>query len=57
MADSVEISHLDLSFGQLEGLRGMNLEIQDGEYLILLGPSGCAKSILLNCNAGLLRSP
>src|SRR5690606_339855 len=31
-----------------------NLEVKQGEFLVLLGPSGCGKSTLLNCIAGLL---
>ena len=35
-------------------LTGLNLEVGEGEFLVLLGPSGCGKSTLLNCIAGLL---
>ncbi|WP_171097708.1 ABC transporter ATP-binding protein [Ruegeria sp. HKCCD7255] len=51
---SVEIRDLDLSFGAVEVLKGLNLNIEDGEFLVLLGSSGCGKSTLLNCIAGLL---
>ncbi|MEL6701566.1 MAG: ABC transporter ATP-binding protein, partial [Pseudomonadota bacterium] len=51
---SVEIKHLDLSFGAVEVLKDLNLEIAEGEFLVLLGSSGCGKSTLLNCIAGLL---
>ncbi|MEM7320800.1 MAG: ATP-binding cassette domain-containing protein, partial [Pseudomonadota bacterium] len=51
---SVEIRDLDLSFGAIEVLKGLNLNIADGEFLVLLGSSGCGKSTLLNCIAGLL---
>jgi len=51
---SVEIKHLDLSFGAVKVLRDLNLEIAEGEFLVLLGSSGCGKSTLLNCIAGLL---
>ena len=54
MAHSVEIKHLDLNFGSVEVLKDLNLDIHDGEFLVLLGSSGCGKSTLLNCIAGLL---
>jgi multiple sugar transport system ATP-binding protein len=40
-------------FGSAEILKGINLEIDAGEFLILVGPSGCGKSTLLNMIAGL----
>ncbi|NRA99303.1 MAG: ABC transporter ATP-binding protein [Rhodobacteraceae bacterium] len=51
---SVEIKDLDLNFGSVKVLQGLNLDIHDGEFLVLLGASGCGKSTLLNCIAGLL---
>ncbi|MBF0279822.1 MAG: ABC transporter ATP-binding protein [SAR324 cluster bacterium] len=51
---SVSIKDLSLRFGRIEVLNSMNLEIKQGEFLVLLGPSGCGKSTLLNCIAGLL---
>ena len=51
---SVEIKNLDLSFGSVEVLKNLNLDIHEGEFLVLLGSSGCGKSTLLNCIAGLL---
>mgnify|MGYP001266462628 FL=1 len=54
MANSVEIKNLDLSFGSIEVLKDLNLDIAEGEFLVLLGSSGCGKSTLLNCIAGLL---
>lgn len=51
---SVQIRDLDLSFGNIKVLQKLNLEIHEGEFLVLLGSSGCGKSTLLNCIAGLL---
>jgi multiple sugar transport system ATP-binding protein len=41
------------SFGSTEVLHGVNIEIEDGEFVILVGPSGCGKSTLLRMIAGL----
>ncbi|WMT88628.1 ABC transporter ATP-binding protein [Pelagibacterium sp. 26DY04] len=51
---SVSIRNLSLNFGAVQVLQEMNLDIKQGEFLVLLGPSGCGKSTLLNCIAGLL---
>ena len=52
--NSVSIRNLSLNFGAVQVLQEMNLEVAQGEFLVLLGPSGCGKSTLLNCIAGLL---
>lgn len=52
--ESVSIKDVSLSFGPIEVLKTLNLDVQDGEFIVLLGPSGCGKSTLLNCIAGLL---
>jgi multiple sugar transport system ATP-binding protein len=54
MATSVQIKDLSLSYGAVTVLDRLNLDIADGEFIVLLGPSGCGKSTLLNCIAGLL---
>ena len=54
MANSVSIRDLSLSFGSVTVLKDLNLDIHDGEFIVLLGSSGCGKSTLLNCIAGLL---
>ncbi|MDP3316326.1 MAG: ABC transporter ATP-binding protein, partial [Devosia sp.] len=54
MATSVQIKDLSLNYGAVKVLDRLNLDIADGEFIVLLGPSGCGKSTLLNCIAGLL---
>ena len=51
---SVLVKDVSLNFGAVEVLKNLNLDIAEGEFLVLLGPSGCGKSTLLNCIAGLL---
>jgi multiple sugar transport system ATP-binding protein len=51
---SVSVRGLALSYGAVQVLKALDLDIMDGEFLVLLGPSGCGKSTLLNCIAGLL---
>src|SRR6478752_2822808 len=54
MNSSVSIKDLSLNFGNVKVLEHLNLDIAQGEFIVLLGPSGCGKSTLLNCIAGLL---
>jgi len=54
MQHSVQIKDLSLGFGSVKVLQNLNLDVGQGEFIVLLGPSGCGKSTLLNCIAGLL---
>jgi len=49
----VTLKNLDKSYGDTQVLHGINLEIQDGEFAVLVGPSGCGKSTTLRIVAGL----
>jgi multiple sugar transport system ATP-binding protein len=50
---AVSIRNVVKRFGATEVLKGIDIEVVDGEFLILVGPSGCGKSTLLNMVAGL----
>ena len=50
---SVEIRNIRKNFGTVPVIHGVSIEIQDGEFVILVGPSGCGKSTLLRMIAGL----
>ena len=52
MAD-VRLTGVTKSFGTTEVLKGIDLEIADGEFVVFVGPSGCGKSTLLRTIAGL----
>ena len=48
-----EMKHIRKSFGALDVLRDISLEVEKGEVLSILGPSGSGKSTLLRCATGL----
>jgi multiple sugar transport system ATP-binding protein len=50
---NVSIRGLQKLYGTVEALSGIDLEIEDGEFTVLVGPSGCGKSTLLRTIAGL----
>jgi polar amino acid transport system ATP-binding protein len=52
----LQVEGLHKHFGTLEVLKGINLEVRQGEVVVLLGPSGCGKSTLLRC-INLLEEP
>ncbi|WP_328700028.1 amino acid ABC transporter ATP-binding protein [Corynebacterium lizhenjunii] len=49
MTPMIQAINVHKSFGQLEVLKGINLEVQQGEVACLLGPSGSGKSTFLRC--------
>lgn len=50
----IKIENLAKSYGDRQILKGINLEIKAGEFLVVLGPSGAGKSTLLRCMNGLV---
>ena len=49
----IVIENLVKTFGAYAAVNGINLEIHDGEFLIMVGPSGCGKTTTLNMISGL----
>ena len=55
MTDEIllKVSNLKKNYGDIEALRGIDLEVKNGEVVVVLGPSGCGKSTFLRCLNGL----
>ncbi|MCK8779856.1 sn-glycerol-3-phosphate ABC transporter ATP-binding protein UgpC [Rhizobium sp. NTR19] len=50
---SLSLAGLKKSFGAVDVIKGVDLEVKDGEFVVFVGPSGCGKSTLLRMIAGL----
>ena len=50
---ALELRGVTKSFGKTEVIKGIDLSVSDGEFVVFVGPSGCGKSTLLRMIAGL----
>ena len=50
---AITLQAVEKWFGDLQVIKGIDLEIQDGEFVVFVGPSGCGKSTLLRMIGGL----
>jgi multiple sugar transport system ATP-binding protein len=50
---SVELKQIEKHYGGFHALKDINLDIEEGEFVVMVGPSGCGKSTLLKSIAGL----
>ena len=50
---TVNLENVKKSFGATDVIHGINMDIEDGEFIVIVGPSGCGKSTLLRMVAGL----
>ncbi|MBX2838458.1 MAG: sn-glycerol-3-phosphate ABC transporter ATP-binding protein UgpC [Gammaproteobacteria bacterium] len=49
----IQLSNVHKNFGATKVIRGVDIDIEDGEFVVFVGPSGCGKSTLLRLIAGL----
>ncbi|KQX54612.1 MULTISPECIES: ABC transporter ATP-binding protein [unclassified Ensifer] len=49
----LQLKHVRKSYGNFEVIKGVDLDIKTGEFVVFVGPSGCGKSTLLRMIAGL----
>ena len=50
---AIQLAEVEKWFGGLQVIKGIDLDIEDGEFVIFVGPSGCGKSTLLRLISGL----
>lgn len=52
---SLKINNLTRKYGNVNALDNFSLEVNSGEFMVLLGPSGCGKTTVVKCIAGLAK--
>ncbi|MBV1866789.1 MAG: ATP-binding cassette domain-containing protein, partial [Marinosulfonomonas sp.] len=50
---TIKLDALKKSFGKVDVIHGVDIDIEDGEFIVIVGPSGCGKSTMLRMVAGL----
>ena len=50
---TLTLENLRKSFGATDVIHGVDIDVRDGEFIVIGGPSGCGKSTLLRMVAGL----
>ncbi|MDP5346763.1 MAG: ATP-binding cassette domain-containing protein, partial [Paracoccaceae bacterium] len=50
---TLTLDNVRKSFGATDVIHGVDIDVQDGEFIVIVGPSGCGKSTLLRMVAGL----
>ena len=50
---NITLAGVKKSYGQAHVIKGVDIDIKDGEFVVFVGPSGCGKSTLLRMIAGL----
>ena len=53
---TLSLNDVRKSYGKTEVIHGVSIDVEDGEFVVIVGPSGCGKSTLLRMVAGSRRS-
>lgn len=53
MESIISVQHISKSFGSVKALKGVSLEVPQGEKVVIIGPSGSGKSVFIRCINGL----
>lgn len=53
MESIISVQHISKSFGSVKALKGVSLEVSQGEKVVIIGPSGSGKSVFIRCINGL----
>ena len=53
MAQAITVTDIRKNFGAVEALKGVSLDVAEGEKVVVIGPSGSGKSVLIRCINGL----
>ena len=54
MTAVMKVENLRMEFGGLVAVNDVSFEVNEGEFIGLIGPNGCCKSTTFNCISGLL---
>ena len=49
----IQLENVKKSFGKVQALNGINIDVKDKEFFVLFGPAGAGKTTILNCIAGI----
>ena len=52
MANAITVTDIRKNFGAVEALNGVSLDVAEGEKVVIIGPSGSGKSVLIRCING-----
>ncbi|MEC8197753.1 MAG: ATP-binding cassette domain-containing protein, partial [Pseudomonadota bacterium] len=52
---SIKLNAVEKWYGEVQVIKGVDLEIEDGEFIVFVGPSGCGKTTTLRLISGFIQ--